>query len=88
MIVFDDLPKLKRRVDKLRQRADQAKGARDQIMLRLKKEYGCSTIEEAEEKLKEMREEERKLLKVYLKKKKAFEEKWADELKDIDDGTE
>jgi hypothetical protein len=43
-----DLTALKRRVDSLKSESDQAKGALDVAMKRLKDEFKCATIEEAE----------------------------------------
>lgn len=38
---------LQEKVQKLQQRRDRAQGALDQVMERLRKEYGCKTIKEA-----------------------------------------
>lgn len=74
--VLDDLPALKRKLESFQKKHYQAKAVLDQLMLRLKKEFGCDTIDQAKVKLEELKKKERILTKKYVKAKAAFEKKW------------
>lgn len=74
--MFDDLQELKRKVEGLQREHDRAAGARDQLMKRLKAEFGCSTLEEAEALLERLQVEEREAARKYTARKKKFEKEF------------
>ena len=78
-IMFDDFESLKRRVEELTRKRDRASGELKAAISTLKKEFGCSSIEEAKEMLTEMEKRERQLAKKYTKAKQEFEELLPDE---------
>ena len=53
----EEFEKLKKRVEDCRRKADKAAGARDQTLQTIKDEFGCDGIEEAREKLEELKED-------------------------------
>lgn len=81
MIVLDNLSELIRKVERLKEQKSKSRGALDQLLKRLKKEFGCNSLKEAKVLLKKKEEEERSLAIQYSKKKKRFEERWKGELK-------
>jgi len=56
----NDLLALKKRVEQAQQEASKATGALEAGMARLKKEFGCDTLEEAQSKLRRMTKETEK----------------------------
>jgi uncharacterized protein with ATP-grasp and redox domains len=82
-LALDDYQELLRKLDRLKRRRDQAKGALNEILKRLKKEFGCNTIQEAEAKLEELLTKEIETHKRYVKVKTRFEKKYAKVLKEI-----
>lgn len=83
MISLDDLPSLQRKVERLKAKADKAAGAKDQILRRLRKEFGCKTMKEAKKLLEDLITKENQAAVKYSKEKKAFEKKHAKVLKEI-----
>ncbi len=71
--------------DRARREADKAQGRADQLLSELKREYGCRTLAEAEQRLAEMAEEERRLERAYVKELKAFKALYGDKLGDPTD---
>jgi len=69
---------LKAKVDQLQRETDRAGGALEQTMARLKKEYHCDTVEEAEALLKRLHGEKQKANKVFTEVLTSFEENWRD----------
>jgi len=51
---------LKRKTEQSQQEADRAEGALQQVMNQLKKEFGCTTLEDAKKKLDILEKQERK----------------------------
>lgn len=76
MLAIDNLPELIRKVEKLKERKQKSQGALDELLKRLKKEFGCSSIKEAKDMLEMKSEEERKAARKYTKMKRRFEKKW------------
>ena len=74
--------KLKKQVERCRREADKAKGALGQLTAQLKKEFGCSTVEEAEKLLASLARDEERLEKEFDKVVKNFEAKWKDVLEE------
>jgi predicted nucleic acid-binding Zn-ribbon protein len=54
---IEDFEELKERIETAKIKKSKAEGALEESMNRLKKEYGCSTIEEAEDKLAKLQKE-------------------------------
>lgn len=74
--MLDDYQALKRKVENLRREAHQAEGALKEIATRLKKEFGCDSIEEAKALLDKLLKKEIALARRVTKAKRAFEKKW------------
>lgn len=79
---MNDYLKLKKKVDELRREADEAAGARNQIMKELKKTYGVETIDEAKRLLRKLEKKEKRLQREFDEALSEFEEKWKDKLGD------
>lgn len=70
-------------LEKIRRRRDQSQGALNELLEQLRKEHGCSTIEEADELLEQLRTklaQARKKLKKQLKK---FDAEWTEYLEEL-----
>lgn len=83
MVLLDNYPRLKRRVDELVAEAAEAKGAVKEIERRLKEEYKCNDLAAAKLLLKRLGRKRQRLLDEYLAAKKAFESKWEEKLGDV-----
>lgn len=75
---LDDFSELLRRVEKLRSEKDRAAGAYQQLMSRLKKEYGCKTLKQAKRLLARLRSEEDSARERCEKELAAFKARWPD----------
>jgi hypothetical protein len=71
--------RIKERVELSQQKIAKAEGALDEMMKQLKKEFGCKTLQEAKEKLKQSKKQKRILGKKFEKAIEKFEEDWPDE---------
>jgi predicted translin family RNA/ssDNA-binding protein len=71
---------LRDRITKMRREADKASGALESLLARLKEEFGCKTLEEAEELLKETQDQLAELEQTFNKSLHKFEKKWSDAL--------
>jgi hypothetical protein len=80
MTFLDDFDRMKREEAKLRSQVDKAKGALQQILKRLKEEFGCETVEEGEKLLKKLTAERDAKAEKYLAERKRFKSKWKDKL--------
>lgn len=58
MTKLDKYLELKKRVDAAQQKADQAEGAINEVMKQIKDGFGCKTLAEAENLLKQKRKQE------------------------------
>lgn len=85
MLVLDDLPQLRRKVEALQREADRAAGLESHLLARLKEEFNCSSLDEAESKLVELEAEERALAKRYAKRLREWKERWKDVLEETDE---
>ena len=72
--------KLKDNVDRLQREADRAEGALDQLMVKLKEDYGCDTIEEAETKAAKLGKAATKAEVLFETAFAKFRVKWAEVL--------
>ncbi len=68
--------KLKKQIDTFRRRADRALGALEQHMAALKKEFGCSSEQEAEALLKRLKRLESKLDRQYNNALESFKQEF------------
>lgn len=80
---IQSLVELKRKIGIARTKTERAAGVLDQILSTLKKDWDCSTIEEAKEKLRSMSKKMEKLATEYKEKSVKFEEVWGEELRKI-----
>lgn len=71
---------LKEKVDRLRTKADKAKGAFDASLKRLKDEFGCGSLDEARDKLDELKQEQAEAGCQYVEAMDQFKEKWGEVL--------
>lgn len=75
MAKLKDIVTLKQRVAKAKAAKNRAEGRMQQIEERLQKEFGCSSIEEAEQKLKELKKNVEETGQDYDDKCKRFRRK-------------
>lgn len=83
MSAFDDLPKLKRAVESLERDAAKAAGAEEQWMKQARREFGCKTLEQVIQKLKDVEERERQSDRDYGRKYKRFRRRFKKYLRRI-----
>lgn len=72
--------KLQQRADELQREADRAAGARDELLARLKSEYGIDSLEQGYALLKRLKKEYTAAERAYQAEADAFEEKYGDRL--------
>ncbi len=73
---------LKSKVEQLRRKADKAEGALSELMKQLKKEFGCSTLKEAEKLLTKWEQQEQEQLTELEEKLEQFKQEYGDALED------
>lgn len=78
-VSVEEYRKLKSKVDERKAAASRAEGAYDEAVRRLK-EAGCSSVEDAEAKLKQLKAEEAEAEQAYEAELKKFKEKWSERL--------
>jgi hypothetical protein len=78
-VSVEEYRKLKSKVDERKAAASRAEGAYDEAVRRLR-EAGCSSVEEAEAKLKQLKAEEVEAEKAYEAEMLKFKEKWGNRL--------
>jgi len=83
MVTLDNYQELLRKVERLRAKHDQAVGAKKEILKRLKKEFGVSSLKEAIVKLEKLKDEEIEAARRYEHAKSKFETKWRKQLKEL-----
>ena len=71
---------LKRQVDAIKSDVSRAEGALAEYMKTLKKDHGCSTLKEAEAKLKVVNAKAKKAQEKFDTVMAAFMDRWGDEL--------
>jgi len=71
---------LKQKVDQYQREADRAAGALAQLLERLKEEFGCDSIEEAEKLARKLKKERDKTEKEFAEALEEFETEWGGEL--------
>lgn len=72
--------RLKKKADKLKAEADRAAGALDQTMKRLKEDFDCDDLEEAEKLLKKKEAAVEKAEQLYEKELTSFKAEWGEKL--------
>ena len=72
--LFDDWENFKRKVGQLEAAVNQAKGAYQESLARLKKEFNVKSLKDARRLLAKMRKKELVLAKKYLAARKAYEQ--------------
>lgn len=77
---IEEYQQIEKRVQAAQQQRDEARGRRQQLMQELKDKYGCDTITEAREKLKDLEQKEQELQDELEEKKKQFQKDWKDVL--------
>jgi hypothetical protein len=60
VIMFDEFNRLRRELEEFQRERDRTEGALRPLMMRLRKEFNCRTVDEARKKLAELEELERK----------------------------
>lgn len=73
---LDKFTRLKKRVAEAQREADKATGALESAMKRLKEEFACTTIEEAQKLLEEQIALENACAEAFRNSLKKYEEKW------------
>lgn len=67
---------LKEEVENAKTAAARAAGALDSLKTRLKEDFDCASLEEAEKKLKELEEKKARTQSAFEKAMKDYEKKW------------
>lgn len=78
---LQEITKIKGLAEDLRRRADRAAGALERAMLEVREEYGCESVEEIKDLLKELDIEIKDAQDKFDKAYSSFLEKWGGELK-------
>ncbi len=78
----EKLARIKKTIDRTQRESDKAAGELRSIMQRIRTEFGCSTIKEAQSKLEKMLSKEKALSKTLNKQLRRFEAKHSAILKD------
>lgn len=73
--------RLKKKASEVKTEIDRAEGRLQTLMSSLQEEFGCSTIEAAEEKLEELKEQQKKAETSYNNSLERFKQKYGDLLK-------
>lgn len=72
----DEFTRLQASVERLKKEFHQATGAYDAMLARLKESFDCSSLEEAEDHLKELEERSAKMTNIHRRRLQEFEEKF------------
>jgi len=80
----EQLMALKKRVDACRAKAERAAGVVEKLTEELKTQWGCASLGEGVEKLREMGGELEKLESDYKAQLANFEERWGEKLRELD----
>jgi len=78
MVSQEEFDALKKKVERCQREADRAQGAYEQQMKKLEEDFGCKSIEEAEEKLSEIHAQLKEAELTFESEFNAFNEKWGD----------
>lgn len=78
MAQLEELTNLKKKVGRLQRERDRAEGALSETMKRIKEEFECSTLEEAETLLKKLKRKEDKAKNKFEEALAKFKEEWSE----------
>lgn len=78
MIDLEKYDRLKKKADKAKEDIARAEGALEQQLKKLKEEFDCETVEQAETLLVTLKKEEAAAESAYNEKMVEFEKKWGD----------
>jgi hypothetical protein len=81
MIDLKRFAKIKQQAEEAKSEADRARGALEQLMARLKKEFGCTTLKQAKRLLRKKIEERDYAEALFNEALRAFESEYKDALK-------
>ena len=73
--------RLRQAVEKWQREQAKAEGALESLLQRLQREYGCETLEQAEQKVAEMEREAAAFEQVYREQFEQFRTEWAELLR-------
>lgn len=68
--------RLKQDVEDAKSEAERSRGAHEQLVKRLKEEFGCDTVKEGKAKLKQLEAEAKQAEKEFQAAVKEYEKKW------------
>lgn len=71
--------KLKEKVERIKQESAVAEGALNEVMKRIKKKFGCTSLNEAKKLLNKLKKKEQTSKEAFEEAMDEFEEKWSDE---------
>ena len=80
MVDIDKMMLLKKKIEKLGQEKERAKGSVDQLLKMLKEKFGCSSLKKAKVVLKEKKIELEELENRYEKEEEKFMDRWGSKL--------
>lgn len=80
----EELTQLKRRMSRLQSKIDQAKGALEGDMKRLRDDWGCDDLDAARALLKAMKADLEAKRAAFEKDLVAFKDQWGDKLQDLE----
>jgi SOS-response transcriptional repressor LexA len=75
-----EFEQIKAKVEKTKKELAKAEGVLSEHMRRLKDEFGCSSVEEAEKKLEQLQNKKVVLEEKYTKRLKKFKADWSEKL--------
>ena len=84
-MTIGEYKKLLAEVETMKRAADRAEGALSEVMKELKTQFGCNTIEEAEQLLKTLEAELVEAEAEEAKLTRRFKKKWGDKLEGLDE---
>jgi len=82
MITVKEYEAKRLRAENLKQQADKAEGALDELMGRLEDEFGCKTMKQGRAKLAKIKKDRENLETKYNDAAEGFEQQWGDLLND------
>lgn len=78
-ITEEQFRKLKREVEEASRKAEQSKGAYNQLLTDLKEEFDCQSAKEGRARLEELKEKLEEAEKDFEKEMASYRKEWADE---------
>ena len=75
-----EFQRIKSKVETARREFDKAQGVLSEHLRRLKNDFGCDTLEDAESKLKSLEKKLKSKTSIYEESLATFKDKWSDEI--------